>query len=965
MAIRENPSLAEGTYGKPVTVYSIALEYNRAPASDDITQLGRLWVDKSTGKSYILSDVSGSPLSATWREIADATPDGTDGELLIGATGADAAWANITSSGGTLVITNGANTINMEVSGATTSSFPTDAGTALPLLGATNIAGGTNIGTTGVGNSVTVNLDASPSVAGSLTAATSVTAGDSLIMSSGTCTITADDNTADVIYLHADGGVSEKIRLHADQGTAVDSVELASDVGGITIDSGLASADAINIVASDAAGGIDVDYGTAGMAVTGANGAYTLATGTGAISLGADAAAKVITLGNATGATSVTVDCGTGGASFGASASAHATTIGSTNTTASTVIQSGTGDVTITSTDAILADAAGVLELNSSGGVISIANDAVNQNVNISTAGNRTTTIGATGGTAGLVLNAGSGNITTASDGTIDIDSTGAVSVNSTGGALNVGNDADAQAVNISTGAANRTLTAGSTNTTSTTTIQSGSGGIALNSTLGSTAITATEDAADAIYLHANGGTSETIRLHADQGTGVASIGLESDVGGITMDSGLASADAINIVASDAAGGIDIDAGTNGIDVLATGGSVTVSATEDAANAIYLHANGGVSETVKIHSDQGTGVASVEVASDVGGVTISSGLASADAININASNAAGGIDVDCGTNGFALDATGGSVTVTATEDAADAIYLHTNGGTSETLRLHSDQGTGVASVGLISDVGGITLDAGLAAANSIIIDASDAAGGIDVDYGTGGMTVTGGNGAFTVATGTGAVSLGADAAAKTCTLGSTTGASATVVQSGSGNTSITSTGTVDVDATGAVSINSTGGALNVGSDADAQAVNICTGAAARDLTLGSTNTTSSTTVQAGTGGVDISAAGIVTMTPSTATNAGTSVTINANVGVATYTGQTTAAAASITLTVTNSVCTTGSAILASVSTLGSNDAQLTVNRIKPAAGSFTVQCTNDGAAAVNGNIILTFWIIAA
>jgi hypothetical protein len=41
-----------------------------------------------------------------------------DGEVLIGATGAPPAWANITSTGGTVTITNGPNTINVESGGA-------------------------------------------------------------------------------------------------------------------------------------------------------------------------------------------------------------------------------------------------------------------------------------------------------------------------------------------------------------------------------------------------------------------------------------------------------------------------------------------------------------------------------------------------------------------------------------------------------------------------------------------------------------------------------------------------------------------------------------------------------------------------------------------------------------------------------------------------------------------------------
>lgn len=89
-------------------------------------------------------------------------------------------------------------------------------------------------------------------------------------------------------------------------------------------------------------------------------------------------------------------------------------------------------------------------------------------------------------------------------------------------------------------------------------------------------AITGVANTADSVYIHANGGTSETIRVHADQGTGVASINLLSDVGGLNLQSGLASADAININASNASGGIDIDAGDSGITMNAVGGDISI-----------------------------------------------------------------------------------------------------------------------------------------------------------------------------------------------------------------------------------------------------------------------------------------------------------------------------------------------------------------------------------------------------
>lgn len=382
----------------------------------------------------------------------------------------------------------------------------------------------------------------------------------------GRVIVNGGENAADCIYLHADAGTSEKIRIHSDQGTAADSVELESDVGGITLLSGLASADAINLTAS--AGGVDID---------------------------------------------------------------------------------GAGQINIASSQ----NAADSIVLTSSAGGIDI-----------------------------LANSAAAGE---------DIDIQASSSIN----------------------------------------------------------LLSTENVADCIYLRANAGTSEKIRIHSDQGTSVDSVELESDVGGITLTSGLASADAINLSAS--AGGVDIDgalqvniassqnasdairmnASAGGIDIDAAGaagedisivnaaGSIFIQGGENDAACVLIEADAGISERVHLHSDQGTGADSIFLESDVGGLTLASGLASSDAINLSAS--AGGIDMDA-----ALD-----IVLTSTENAADSIYLHANGGTSETIRLHSDQGTGAASVHLESDVGGVTLTSGLASADAINLSAT--AGGVDVD----------------------------------------------------------------------------------------------------------------------------------------------------------------------------------------------------------------------------------------
>lgn len=548
--------------------------------------------------------------------------------------------------------------------------------------------------------------------------------------------------------------------------------------------------------------------------------------------------------------------------------------------------------------------------------------------------------------------------------------------------------------------------------------------------------LTSTLNAAPSISLTANGGVAEQIYIHSVQGTAVNAIAIDGDVGGITLVSGLASADAINleataggvdidgalqvniasaqaavansvrIIASAADGGIDIDSGTGGITLDSTGafsidgaaasnvtvtgagldlalssvgGSVLVSSTENAALAIRLHANGGINETIQLHADQGTGVGSINLLSDVGGITLTStGLASADAINLEAvaggidANAAlqinidssqaavadsiriissaadGGIDIDAGTGGITVDSTGafsidgaaasnvtvtgagidltlssagGSILMESTEDAALAIRLHANGGVSETIQLHSDLGTSVGSINLLSDVGGITLTAtGLASADAINLEAL--AGGIDMD-----------------------------AALQINIASSQNAADAVRI--------IASAGGIDIDAVGAagedIVITNTGGSASI----------VATEAAADAIVLNASNAAGGIDLLTGGGEISISSAGNVTMVAVADTQASPSATsvINAHVGAATFTGFTTASAAAQVFTITNSLVSATSQIFVSAANEGANDAQMTVTRVLRGAGTFDVTLTNNGAAALNGNVTIVFWVI--
>jgi len=226
-----------------------------------------------------------------------------------------------------------------------------------------------------------------------------------------------------------------------------------------------------------------------------------------------------------------------------------------------------------------------------------------------------------------------------------------------------------------------------------------GSAAIQLLSSAGGVNIKSGLNAANAILLTADGGTSETIKVHADQGTAGNSIWLKSDAGGISLEAG-------TTISGSAAG-------------------INLTSTQNDVDCIYIRANGGASEVLKIHSDQGTsvteGAASLQLTSDAGGVGLRSTANLAHAINItNDGGTTGtitifndqGTSVTEGASSIQLLTDAGGVELKSTANLAKSIKLIADGGTSETIYIQSDQGTGADSIHLLSDAGGITLQVG-------------------------------------------------------------------------------------------------------------------------------------------------------------------------------------------------------------------------------------------------------------
>lgn len=325
-------------------------------------------------------------------------------------------------------------------------TFTTSGGTA-SLNASSNfntvINSGTSTGTVTVGNSaagaITLDTAAGISLDGATASNLTVTgATQDLTLASvgGSVKINATENIAGAIALSANGGTSETITITAAQGTGAASVELVSTAGGVTLTGGLATADAINL--SAASGGVDID-GALQVNIASsqdAGNAISLNSSAGGMELQATGeAGQDITILNTGGslicsateaiADSIKVESTAGGIDILASGAGAGLDIDIINTGGSINLSAteadaaalnfaaASGGMAVNTGLAIIADAAGNIELNSSAGQILVGNDAVNQNISIGTAGTREVTIGSTTSTSGLTLQSGTGNIAT------------------------------------------------------------------------------------------------------------------------------------------------------------------------------------------------------------------------------------------------------------------------------------------------------------------------------------------------------------------------------------------------------------------------------------------------------------------------------------------------------------------------------------------------------------------------
>lgn len=206
----------------------------------------------------------------------------------------------------------------------------------------------------------------------------------------------------------------------------------------------------------------------------------------------------------------------------------------------------------------------------------------------------------------------------------------------------------------------------------------------------------------------------------------------------------------------------------------------------------------------------------------------------------------------------------------------------------------------------------------------------------------GAITATTLNNAITLSSGTAATNIGADAAAKTITIGNVTGATGVVIRSGTGNSSIDSTGSVLVGATAPI--------VTVGNATAATATSLLGGA---------------------TGGIIINAnsTGNILLTPKSTSSNSYAFTNNSRVGSQSIVIPVNIAInAVISIVMTNSFLnnTLETPVVCTVTTNDTGGGLLQIQGMIIGNNTLTISAKNIGSALINSatnNIIVSFIVL--
>ena len=549
----------------------------------------------------------------------------------------------------------------------------------------------------------------------------------------GQIQITSTDTTADGIEIDSSGGID----IDAVDDIAIDlsgagkNFDIDSALGSIFLDAGEADIAAITIIASATAGGIDVDSGTAGIAVDSTGivsigGAddmdFTLTSSTDgedmSITLGGTGNSSILvsSIGTATDALSLQVTGASGGIDVDTTNGGIISVVSTNDLILEVTAGSADEDIIIQTTGAtdnhILLDSEGTsvntIALQSLAGgldidakddiIITVASSATADDLALVQTGafNASITLTAAGnGVDAILLNATAGGVdinakddfiltltTTTADDNLVIQTTG-----SDDSHINI--LADGTSVNALG-------------------LQSSAGGIDIDA-FDDIDILLTAGGANVEIIIATGGTQDShISIDAD-GSSVNALGLVASVGGLVMSSATTmdidatgvftlnqAGDTILIQADGDGAGDNITLNVDGDD----DSHIILSSDGTSIDTIYLHEDGtGTGGGIKIHADTGNattdGAASVQLLSDVGGIGI---VATA---NVSVTEKASAIQ---------LTALLGGIELYSALNATDAIKLTADGGTSSDIDIFNDTGDTADSIHLLTDLGGVTID---------------------------------------------------------------------------------------------------------------------------------------------------------------------------------------------------------------------------------------------------------------
>lgn len=398
---------------------------------------------------------------------------------------------------------------------------------------------------------------------------------------------TVTDGAGQDLSIGISGATNSSVLL-VSSGTAADAMQLITTAGGIDVTNGGAATEDTDIVTTNASLNMSAGEDVADAIVINASAGGIDITADGATAKDLD---LVCTNGSANlsggedAADAVKISAGAGGIDILATGAA-AQDIDIVNTG---------GSVNIEATEA---DAAAItIESSTDGGGIDIAaqndidvvvtNGAAGEDITVSNTGGSVIVESTEDIADSIYLHGTTGGIDILADGAADKD----LDLTCTNGSANLSGGEDAaDAVVISAGAGGIDISA------------TGEAGqdIDITNTGGSVNVTATEDTAAAVYIRENGGTSGTVKIHADQGEGEASIDILSDAGGITLTAG--SGDDI-LMASDLDVNEDIvgDGGGTISGMLWTVENHTAGDTLTIAEAGTVHTNSGAGEGIVLN----------------------------------------------------------------------------------------------------------------------------------------------------------------------------------------------------------------------------------------------------------------------------------------------------------------------------------------------------------------------------